>query len=142
MSEQLAFDERLGDGAAVDGNEGLTGTGTAGVDGPGHQFFAGATFTGQQDGGPRRRHLVDEFKDLLHPLTGPEQAGVGSAGVEGGFECKVLGLQTASLKSAIDEHREFVDLEWLDDVVVGAGLHGFDGGLRRGKRRHHDNLCR
>ncbi len=48
VAEELALEEVLGDGAAVDAREGLLGAGTGVVEGAGDDLFAGAALAEDQ----------------------------------------------------------------------------------------------
>ena len=64
VAEEGALDEGLGDGGAVDFDEGLFAARAAGVDGAGDEVFAGSRLTGDEDGGGI---------DALEPLEGVEE---------------------------------------------------------------------
>ena len=61
---------------------------------------------------------------LLRPQLLPQQA--------------VLGGELEVVGHALQLQAQFVEVERFGDVVVGAKLHGLDGGLHRGKAGHHD----
>ena len=48
VTEQFAFDQLARDGTAVDGHKGAACARALGMQGLGHQFFAGATFASDQ----------------------------------------------------------------------------------------------
>ena len=52
VAEELAFEERLGEGGAVEADEGSFAAGAGVVDGAGDEFLADAAFAADQDGGP------------------------------------------------------------------------------------------
>ena len=64
MAEQLAFDQALGQGAAVDRHERHVAPQALIVNGPGDQLLAGAGFAEHQHGGIGRRDLGDQLADL------------------------------------------------------------------------------
>ena len=68
MAEDLAFNQRLRNSRAVDGDKRLGFARTQGVEGPCNQLLAGAAFAGDQHGHIRRRDALDERKKLLHFL--------------------------------------------------------------------------
>ena len=80
---------------------------------------------------------------MLHRGRGAEEGRRRGRAVEALLEAHVLGPQRAVLGGALDEHREVVGVEGLDDVVVGPVLHGLDRGLDRGVGGHeHDGQLR
>src|SRR5262249_366450 len=66
VGEQLAFEQVLRDGVAVDRDERTLVLRAAGVERPRDHFLAGAAFAQDQDRRGRARHLTDEGKDGLH----------------------------------------------------------------------------
>src|SRR6185295_13789857 len=66
VAEELAFEERLGEGRAVDGHERLAGPRAPLVQGAGRQLLAGAALAAQQDGRVGGRRPAEEAVDLLH----------------------------------------------------------------------------
>jgi len=70
VTEQLAFDQRVWNGRAVDGHERTAGALAAVVDGAGQQLLASAGLAGQQDGDVAVEH-THQFVDVaLHPQVG------------------------------------------------------------------------
>jgi hypothetical protein len=65
-SEQLRFEQGVGDRAAVDGHEGLLVPRTPAVDGPRDQFLARAALTRDQHIALAGCGLLDNAEDLLH----------------------------------------------------------------------------
>ena len=67
VAEELGFHQRLGDGRAVDGYEGLLLARTFVVDGFGDEVLAGAAFALNQNGGGfAGRNLADEVHQFGH----------------------------------------------------------------------------
>src|SRR6266702_1464865 len=73
VPEELAFQKRLRDGSAVDGNERLSAPRTGGVDGAGDQFLAGAALAGDEDVARGRTRSRDLGPDRAHQRTVAEQ---------------------------------------------------------------------
>jgi hypothetical protein len=57
---------------------------------------------------------------------------------QGLLEADVLLLQTLAIEAPLDDVDNLLDLERLEDVVVGTLLHGLDGGLDRAESGHDD----
>jgi hypothetical protein len=51
-------------------------------------------------------------------------------------QADVLGLQLLAVQPALDDVDDLLDLERLEDVVVGAALHRLDRGLDRAEPGH------
>ena len=66
VAEELGFDQRLGDGAAGDGNKGMAAAVAEAVDGAGNEFFSGTAFAGDEHGGVDVGDAAHEVIDLLH----------------------------------------------------------------------------
>ena len=66
VAEQLALQQGLGDGGAVDGQERRLGPGAVLVDGARDQLLAGAALAGDQDGDVLGRDPADRLVDLEH----------------------------------------------------------------------------
>ncbi len=62
VAEELAFEEAGGDGGAIHFDEGIGGAATEAVNGAGDEFFAGAGFAEEEDGGV----AGSDFADALH----------------------------------------------------------------------------
>ncbi len=54
------------------------------------------------------------------------------------LEADVLVLQALAIEAALHDVHDLLDLERLEDVVVGAALHGLDGRLDGAEARHDD----
>jgi len=67
VAEKLGFQEGVGKGAAVDRHKGALGPPTQAMEGPGHQFLAGAAFPFDEHGAVGAGHLGQEGENFLHP---------------------------------------------------------------------------
>src|SRR3970040_1846283 len=66
VSEQLALDERVRDGGAIDGDERTLPTGAVEMEGPGDEFLAGSALAGDEDGRTGVGDLLDLGVDFPH----------------------------------------------------------------------------
>src|SRR4029077_10106197 len=69
VAEEFTFQQRLGDGRAIEGNVRLILSQAVLVDGGGRQFLAGSTLAVNQNGGIGRSDPLDELIDLAHAGT-------------------------------------------------------------------------
>ena len=83
VPEELAFEERLRDGSAVDWNERLSAPGTGRVDSARDQFLAGAAFAGDEHIAHGRTGSRDLSPHCEHGCTFAEQTPVGSGALHG-----------------------------------------------------------
>ena len=132
VAEELRFDERVGDGRHVDGDERLIAPGTPPVDRPRHQLLAGAALARDEHGRGRLGQLRDELINAHHFGVAPDQPleGVGalpSAGSERRSQTKDLALERPLLERTLDQEVQIVHVERLHQVVVGAQPHRRDG---------------
>jgi hypothetical protein len=74
MTENLALDQRLGNGSAVDGHKGLRPARTQFVNGTGNEFLSRSAFACNQYRSGTGRDLLDEAEYLLHFAGGADQA--------------------------------------------------------------------
>ena len=66
VAEELALEQLLGDGRAVDGDEALRAALAVVMDGAGDQFLARAALAGDHDRRVAVRDAADHLEDLLH----------------------------------------------------------------------------
>ena len=136
VAEQLAFEQGLGDGGAVDGDEGRLGAVAVLVNGAGDEFLAGAGLAADQDvdglGGDAANLLVDR-------LHGAAVADQGGAGGPGRAQFDLLGHHAPAGNAFGDERKQLGHLEGLEQVIVGAGFGGLDGALGGAVGGHHDD---
>ncbi len=142
MTEELALHQRLGQGAAVYGDERALRTLAALVDGARNDFFAGAALAGDEHARATTGHAPHEVHHGLHLLALADEAAHAEAAGDLGSELAVLVNDGALLEGLFDLRQKLAVLERLLDVVVGAETHGFDGLLRGREGRNHDDLQR
>ena len=136
MAEQLALQQGLGDGRAVEGQERRIGAGAVLVDGAGDELLAGAALAGDQHRDVLRRDAADGLVDLAH-RRGLAQDRVGRVGVGLGLGDDGRRLHPpGDLQGLIPHLPQLVRVEGLEEVVVGALLHRLDG--RVGRPGHGD----
>ena len=139
VTEEFAFEELFGDGGAIDSEERLGAAIRVVINGAGDKFFAGAAFAGDESGGIGGGQLTDNFEHLLHALATANDA----LFVVFGFEKRLIRDDllhvTRGLEGVGDNFFEFWDVERLKEIIVGAKLHGLDGGLRGAVGGHEDD---
>ena len=128
-AEEFAFDEVFGNRAAVHGDKGFARPLGEPVDDSREKLLSGTGFPGDEDGTCRRRHLVKQPQNFLHPGRVPEKI----------FEQMVLQLPVAvrcfePLQMLFRDVLERVDFDGLYQVGFRAvGKRAFRI-LRRGRR--------
>ena len=134
MAEQLAFQQLLGDGGAVDGHEGMAGAEAVGVDSAGDHFLTRAGLARDQ----YRRVAIGEQADRLlhgaHPGAGTDQCvGVRNRRWSGSR----LGRQHTGQQGG-----EIVPAHWFREMVDGAEPNRLDRVGGRGHGGQHRNSGR
>ena len=147
VAEQLRFHQRLRDGRHVDRDKGLAGPRAALVNGARHQLLAGPALAGDEDGGRRLRDLDDELIDPRHLRMTADHAVEGPvAGLDGATgrcraQAEPRALERAFLERALHEPLDVGGVERLDQIVIRAESHRFDGGadVTHGGGEDHDD---
>src|SRR5690606_6311845 len=93
VSEEDALDEVLGDGTAVDGDEGPAGAFALTLDGTGDQLLADAGLAFDQDGDVRRCRAAAEGDDPVHDVAAHHEIGKGERAVDLLLDARDLALQ-------------------------------------------------
>jgi hypothetical protein len=138
-SEDLAFQECFGNRRAVDGNERRFGSGAELVDRLRHQLLARARLADDQHRRRRVRGLLDDLIDLPHLRAVADDASEAPLLAQLPPERKVLALLGVELGNPLQQPLQFLWIDGLGEVVLGAILHRFDGGLDGTLRREQDH---
>jgi len=125
VAEEFALEQGFRDGGTVDGDKGLAGAQAAGVNGAGHEFFAGSTLAANENGGIAFRYARDKIADAAHGFALADER---AFGFDLGAEALVLGAQRIELQQVLQ--RDGGDAGYRTDEV---GVILFEGG-RRGRR--------
>ena len=139
VAEELALDEILRDGRAVDLDERPVGPGALAIDGPRHQLLAGAAFTLDEHRGLGSGDFTDEVAKALHGRTAPQQFGTGRLGRIALAEVPVDLDELGELLGLLEGDVDLVGRERLDEVVEGPVPHAGHGRFDRRMPRHHDH---
>src|SRR5205823_14814624 len=73
MTEQLGFEQRLRNGAAVDRNEAIRAARAVVMNGARGELFSRSRLASDQDGARRRGHGLEQLKQLAHDAAVPDQ---------------------------------------------------------------------
>ncbi len=123
MTEDLALEQRLRNGRAVDGDEGLVAPRAHLVKRARYHFLAGAAFSGDENGNAARRGLSDEPVDVLHDRRAADQATELPALGEIAREPQQLLAIAHALDRLLENHLEPGEVDRLGEVVVSALAH-------------------
>ena len=142
VAEQLAFDQRLGEGGAVQRYKRAVPPSAVVMQGLGDQFLAGAALTGDQHRCPAVGDLFDLAVNLLHWPTFADEV---VKRISLSHLCTQLfdfAFELLRVERAVHDDPEFFDVERLREIVCRPQLHGIDRrfhGLRAGQ---HDDRGR
>jgi hypothetical protein len=139
VTEQLALDEGLGDGCAVDGHEGLAPPVGQVVDGSRHELLAGAALAEDQDRGGAGGGQLDPPVDLVHALGLAHQLTEAALLAQLVPEEVDLAGERFLLDRLLQQHLKPGGVHRLGEVVEGAVSHGLHGALHRGMPRHQQH---
>src|SRR6202022_3828592 len=138
VAEELRLEQRVDDGGAVDGDEGLLRSRVA-VDHAGDQLLAGAALALDQDGGAGGGHAAHVLEELLHRRGGADD--VVHLERPPSLHRQVVGAlgKAANLQRPVQGYVKGLDVDGLVDVVKRSGLDGEDGGRHVVVRRDHQH---
>src|ERR1035441_6021553 len=125
----------------MDGDERTAGHGAAKVQGAGDQFLPGSALAGNQDRSARVFEAGDEAQDVLNAGGIADDAVQGGLGFGTFAEVKIFFDEANLVGHAAEEEAQFVERgKGLRNVVVGAELHGLDGGFDRSVAGHNGDF--
>ncbi len=123
VAEQLIFDQRVGDGRAVDGDKRRVAARAQVMYRAREELLAGAGFAEQQNGRGGRGHLLYLAPDFLHRRRIAYDAREPVAPRVLFSEQNVLGAQARFFKSALDEQEQVAAVDGLLQKFVSALFH-------------------
>ncbi len=139
VAEQDRLDQVLRDGAAIDGDERAAGALGRALDGARDQLLAGAALAFDQDRDVGLRGARAQPEDLAHLGRGGDEVFEGEAVLGLLLELLYFAGQRADLELVADRDRDALGRGGLDQEVVGAGAHGFHGGIDAALGGQHDD---
>ena len=139
VAEELALQQVLGKGPAVDGDEGRVLARRQGVDGLGHELLARPALSRDEHGGAGGSDRAHDVEEAGHGPRHPEDPLEAVARPELGLEAEVLLLKAHVLERLADDDLELVHVEGLGEIVVGPELHGPHRRFRGAVGGHHDH---
>jgi len=136
VAEELAFDEVFGNGSAVDLDEGTRSPAAVSMKRPGHQFLAGAVFSGDEHAGVGGGHQVQRLPQLADGLTLADNLPGRRRLLP---QPPVFFGQAGQFQAISHREENLVGVRRLFDKVIGPQAGGFDGVFHRavGGNDHH-----
>src|SRR6185295_15992757 len=115
--KQLALQQVLGNGCRIYGDERRFRPGPAIVESPGHQLLAGAALALDEHGSLRGRQQVDARQERARRGTDGQKDVMAAQVADSG----------AVPDGLLDDPAQFLDVEWLGQMVKGAAVDGLTG---------------
>src|SRR5438093_2004586 len=140
VAEELALEERVREGGAVERAEAAALALALEVDGAGGQLLTGPRLAVDEDGGIVLRQHADGLEDLVHDAVAAHHVGERVAVGELAAEVADLVEQAALLEDLLGGEEDLLLLERLGDVVARTLLDRLDGALDAGVAGDHDHV--
>ena len=136
VAEKLRFDELLGDGRAVDLDEGFVRPLRMGMNGPGYQFLTGPVLASNQDPSRSRCGDTDLFLEQSDRFAIADHlVFLGDACFQGA----VFFHQLADSQGILYRKQQLFQGQGFFDEIIGAQLGRFHGGFNGAVTAHHDD---
>ena len=126
VAEEIRFEQRLGDRAAVERDEPLTAARAVVMNRARHDFLAGAGLAGDQDRAVGRRNRLEQLEETLHHRALADEPFEAVALLELRAQVRVLRFQPPLLERGVERVQQLVDLKRLADEIPRASLDRFD----------------
>lgn len=124
MTEELALQQGLRDGGAIQGDERAVRPGAVVVNDPGDQTFAGAAFTANEHRRMAGCNTGHQGKDLIHfPALG-DQPFESVFFLEGLPECFIFSGEVDLVFDPLKEDKQLVQVNGFGQVIVSSEFHG------------------
>ncbi len=137
VAEELRFQQRFGERAAIDRQEWPTRTIAMLVDGACDQLFPGAALADDEHRRVCRRRVRDLLVDRRHGRRSAKQRRRHRVADRGRWRSS-----RRFVKGSLDQPLELRDVEWLADEVERALAYGFDGLLKLAETGDDDHRRR
>src|SRR5882724_2863675 len=137
VSEQLGFDQVVGQSCAIHADERLLRARAHGDDGARNQFFSGATFAANEHGGRAISHTHDRVIDPAHRLAAADQVAERILAHQLFAEPTAVDLDTVFVEGALQDDLQLVKIYGGNKEFICAEFTGLDShgaGLGAGKR--------
>ena len=135
---RIDFDQIVGNGAAIDGDEGFRAAVAAALDGARHQFLADARLALDQDRYVGCRRLLAKADHPVHGRAVRDHVLEGQKAAATARRALDLALDGLDLERVADRRLQPVGRRWLDDEIEGAVAHRRNHGLDAALGGLHD----
>ncbi len=140
VSEEFAFDQVFGEGAAVDRDHRAVRAEAGLVQGAGDEFFAAAGFAADQDGAFGGSDFGDQPFECLHRVAVTDQFAAPFGLPEAVSEGDELSFGVETFGDAFEESGDFFERAGFGEVIEGLVFEGGDRRFLARLARHHDHF--
>jgi hypothetical protein len=127
VSEELCFEQRLGDRTAVDRDEPLRAPGAVVVDRARHHLLPCAGFTRHEDRAGGRGDRFEQLEEVAHCAAAPDDSFEPIALLELRTKVRVFRLESPLFERRVQRVHQLFELERLGDEIRGASLDDAHG---------------
>src|SRR6185437_10817556 len=138
VTEELGFEQRFGNGAAVERDEAIRAPRTAVVNRARRQLFAGPGLARNQNRARRARDGLEQVKQVPHRVAASDETVDAVALFELGSQIGVLRAKAPLFERGVQHVQQRVELKRLGDEVGGALFDRVDGVLYRAEAGDDD----
>jgi len=141
VTEEFVFEERVGNGGAIESDERLLAAMRKLMDGAGEEFLAGAAFAEKQNGGVGGSDFLELMTDGLHGRGFADDAREAVTGGEFFAQDEIFAEEFLLAGGALDEKLEVIEVHRLLNEVESAFFHGGDGffyGTESGEKNYRN----
>ena len=142
VSEQLAFQQRRGQGRAIAGQQGAVAAAAVPVDRPRHHLLAGPAFTTYQHGALGRRDTLDQCEHVAHRRAASQDALEPPRCAAGQPLRLRIGGRGGRRLEAAQDRVQLLRRTRLLEIVRGAFLDCRHGRLDGPRGAENNHLCR
>ncbi len=139
MPEELALEQRLGQGSAVDGHERTRTSRTLAVKCARDELFARAALARDEHAHLRAPDPLEKVVQLPHGAAASHQLGEFPRPLYLVAQLEEARAQPAELHGAVENQRRDPHVEGFGQKVVRSGADGADGRVQAAEGGHHHN---
>ena len=117
VSEEFGFEQRFGDGTAIERDEAIGLARAVVMDGAGDDFLARSRFSCNQNRAARRGHSLKQMKQFLHGTAPAKDSAKLISLFELGTQIRILGGEAALFERLVEDVHQLVELKGLRDKI-------------------------
>ena len=139
IAEQFGFQQMFGNAGAVEGDHRSLSSWADEMNGACEEVLTCSTFSRDEHGGVGLRDLLGEAFDKFHLLGDADHPVEAELFMQPCSQGTIVLSELSNLQRAGDDDFQLFIVDGFGDVVVGALLHGFDGGFHGSVSGHDED---